>query len=104
MAGESYDVHQGCRKAFGNVKGFDIIPNSEQLKNIMQEIFTDEYMQKYTNFQNLAGFQYSSAVICNWEKDPLIFSRYLLDNFVRESTQFISWDEMVVHAVEEKYL
>ena len=60
-------------------------------------------MQKYTNFDNFEGFQYSSAVITNWNADTMVYARLLMDNFVKESTQFQTWDEMVMKASDEKF-
>ena len=49
------------------------------------------------------GFKYSSAVIVDWNRDTLIYDRYLLDHFVRESTRFAAWEEMVKAAADERY-
>lgn len=58
-------------------------------------MFTDEFMEKYTSFQTFEAFRYSSAVLVNWDADIWHYSPELLDLFVRESTCFTSWDEMV---------
>ena len=92
-----------CQKVTGDVKGFDVVPNTAELRQILKEIFSDEFMKAHTNFDSFDIFKFSSAVICNWEKDPLIYSRYLLDHFVRESTEFDSWDRMIRVAADEKY-
>lgn len=72
-----------------------------EFKKVLEDIFTDEFMQAHSRFQTFAGFQYSSAVFVNWKADTLIYNAEVFDNFVNESTQFTSWDEMVQTAVEE---
>ncbi|MBB5264283.1 hypothetical protein HNP82_001394 [Catenibacillus scindens] len=83
--------------------GYVRVEADEKFKKLLQTIFTDEFMQKYTNFDNFEGFQYSSAVITNWNADTMVYARLLMDNFVKESTQFQTWDEMVMKASDEKF-
>ena len=83
--------------------GYVRVEADEEFKKLLQTIFTDEFMQKYTNFDNFEGFQYSSAVITNWNADIMVYARLLMDNFVKESTQFQTWDEMVMRASDEKF-
>ena len=71
------------------------VRNDEKIKKYLQEIFTDEFMQKHTNFESFEYFRYSSAVITNWEADPMIYDEDLLDWFVFESTEFQNFNEMV---------
>lgn len=82
--------------------GYVVVANPPELGRILETLFTDEYMKKYTNFDNFEAFRYSSAVIVDWERDPMIYSRVLLDNFVNESTSFNTFDQMVLHASKEK--
>ena len=49
------------------------------------------------------GFRYSSAVMVNWKADTLIYAPPLLDAFVKESTDFATWDEMVRSATGLRY-
>ncbi|MCR4710330.1 MAG: hypothetical protein K5653_08765 [Clostridiales bacterium] len=77
--------------------------NDEQFKKILNDIFTDEFMQKHTKLENFEAFRYSSAVMCTWDSPRLVFSKTLLDGFVRESTDFDSWDEMVMTASDERF-
>jgi hypothetical protein len=77
--------------------------NDEQFKKLMDDIFTDEFMQKHTKLENFEAFRYSSAVMVTWDSPRLVFSQTLLDGFVRESTEFDSWDEMVKTATDERY-
>jgi flavorubredoxin len=62
---------------------------------LLEDIFTDDFMQEYTRFESFEGFRYSSAVMVNWKADTLIYAPPLLDAFVKESTDFATWDEMV---------
>ena len=81
---------------------FLTIANEAPFRKLLADIFTDEFMQKHTNFQTFEGFKYSSAVITNWDADIMIYSEDLLNLFVRESTEFDSWNKMVIAAVDEK--
>lgn len=64
-------------------------------------VFTDEFMQKYTNFESFEYFRYSSAVMVNWGSAFMIYQSNVFNNFVRESTRFETWDEMVMKAADE---
>jgi hypothetical protein len=92
-----------CDNVADAVGGYVAVPFSEELRNLLSEIFTDEFMQKYTNFENFSAFRYSGAVICDWDADTLIYSESLLDGFVRESTSFGSWNDMVATAADLKW-
>ncbi|MCU6762301.1 Uncharacterised protein [uncultured Roseburia sp.] len=78
----------------------DVDPKFRQL---LKSIFTDEFMKSFTNFENFEGFQYSSAVITNWNSERMVYSQLLMDNFVRESTRFSSWNEMVIAASDQRF-
>ena len=78
------------------------VRNDEKIKKYLQEIFTDEFMQKHTNFESFEYFRYSSAVITNWDADPMVYDENLLDWFVFESTEFQSFDEMVRAAADQR--
>ena len=60
-------------------------------------------MEENTNFSSFEGFQYSSAVITNWKADKMVYAQLLMDNFVKESTRFSSWEEMVHAAAEQRF-
>lgn len=83
--------------------GYVRIEADEKFKKLLKTIFTDEFMQANTNFTNFEGFQYSSAVITNWNSDHMVYARLLMDNFVKESTRFNSWEEMVMAASDERF-
>ena len=99
------DGHEPCGQcaASGSVQGFDVVPSSPEMRGLLEEIFTDRFMAKYTNFETFESFRYSSAVVVNWESDVLIYARERLDAIVRESTQFSSWEEMVRSAADLRY-
>jgi len=79
------------------------INNTQELKDLLNRIFTDEFMQKHTNFKNFEGFRYSSAVMASWDAPRLVYSLVVFNNFVKESTEFESWDEMVKAATDEAF-
>ncbi len=95
---ESKIFCEKCREKSGSIRGFNIVPNAPEFKNLLNEIFCDEYIQSHSNFGSFQAFKYSSAVIVDWDHDPLIYSKSMLDSFVKESTQFSTWDEMVIDA------
>ena len=67
-------------------KGFVFLENAPELMRLLEDIFTDDFMQEYTRFESFEGFRYSSAVMVNWKADTLIYAPPLLDAFVKEST------------------
>ncbi len=79
------------------------INNTQELKDLLNKIFSDEFMEKHTNFKNFEGFRYSSAVMASWDAPRLVYSLTVFDNFVKESTEFDSWDEMVKAATDEAF-
>ena len=66
-------------------------------------MFDDDFMRKHTNFKSFDSFRYSSAVIVNWNAEDLIYYESLMDSFVKESTVFDSWDQMIRSAADIKY-
>lgn len=82
---------------------FEYVSSPPEFKEWLADIFTDEFMQEETHFQSFAGFQYSSAVFVNWKADIMVYNREVLDNFVGESTNFKSWEEMVFAATERAF-
>ena len=85
------------------MQGYVTVEMDEQLRRLLDIIFTDEFMQANTNFQNFEAFKYSSAVIANWNKERMVYAKLLMDGFVKESTRFQSWDEMVMTAADAKF-
>lgn len=79
------------------------VENGELFQKLLKTIFTDDFMKEYTNFSSFEFFQYSSAVIANWKADPMIYDENLMDHFVRESTHFQDWNEMVIAATDRKF-
>lgn len=60
-------------------KGFVFLENAPELMRLLEDIFTDDFMQEYTRFESFEGFRYSSAVMVNWKADTLIYAPPLLD-------------------------
>lgn len=85
------------------MQGYVYVEVNDKLRQLLNTIFTDEFMKANTNFENFEGFQYSSAVITNWRSNHMVYAQLLMDNFVKESTRFHSWDEMVKTAADQKF-
>lgn len=83
--------------------GYVYVNADAQFKKLLDTIFTDDFMKENTNFNNFEGFQYSSAVITNWNSDKMVYAQLLMDNFVKESTRFSSWEEMVKAASDARF-
>ena len=83
--------------------GYVMLRNGTALMKLLEDIFTDDFMRENTRFENFDAFQFSSAVMVNWKADTIIYASLLLDSFVKESTNFSDWDEMVRTAVEQRY-
>ena len=79
---------------------FQYVDYPQELKDLLTRIFTDEFMQANTRFQSFEGFRYSSAVFVNWNSDQLIYDDVVFNNFIRESSRFSDWDEMVRAATD----
>lgn len=79
------------------------IDNNESFRRILRDIFQDSFMRQYTRFQSFEGFCYSSAVIANWNADPMVYNEELLDRFVQESTDFEGWEQMVKAAADLRF-
>ncbi|MCF0144336.1 MAG: hypothetical protein HUJ79_04410, partial [Firmicutes bacterium] len=60
-----------------------VIDTDEKFRELLNTIFSDEFMKKYTEFDNFEGFKYSSAVMANWDSDQMIYSQTVFDNFVK---------------------
>jgi len=52
-------------------------------------------MRENTRFTSFEGFRYSSAVFVNWNADQMVYDEAVFNNFVKESTRFSTWDEMI---------
>ncbi len=85
------------------MEDYVVVEITEEFKELMDKIFNDEFMKKHTTFENFEGFRYSSAVMTNWESDKMIYSQTVFDNFIKESTEYSSWDEMVRAAADEAF-
>lgn len=66
-----------------------------ELRNLLDRIFSEDFMREHTSFDSFEAFQFSSAVFLDWSKDCLVYNDAVFDAFVRESTCFSNWEEMV---------
>ncbi len=82
---------------------FQYVDYPQEMKDLLANIFSDDFMQAHTRFQSFEGFRYSSAVFVNWNADQLIYDDVVFNNFVKESTQFSSWDDMVRAATDQHF-
>ena len=82
---------------------FQYVDYPHELRELMNQIFNDEFMQANTRFQSFEGFRYSSAVFVNWNADCLIYDDVVFDHFVRESSDFSCWDDMVRAATDQYF-
>ncbi len=83
--------------------GYAYVEMDGRLKQLLEIIFDDAFMQENTNFENFEAFKYSSAVITNWNAEHMVYAKLLMDGFVKESTRFESWEEMVMAASDAKF-
>ena len=74
-----------------------------EFRDLLAKIMNDGFMAANTKFPSFEGFRYSSAVFVNWSADPLEYNEEVFNNFVRESTRFESWDDMVRTAADEYF-
>ena len=72
-------------------------------QELMGKIMNDGFMAENTRFPSFEGFRYSSAVFVNWNSDQLVYNEEVFNNFVKESTRFESWDEMVQTAANQYF-
>ncbi len=83
--------------------GYIRVKAGKEFWNLMEMIFTDEFMEKHTNFESFEYFRYSSAVMVNWGEEYMIYPEKVFNNFIVESTEFSTWDQMVMAAADEKF-
>lgn len=74
-----------------------------EFRELLEKIMNDAFMAENTQFQSFEGFRYSSAVFVNWNADQLVYNEEVFNNFVKESTRFESWDEMVRSATDRYF-
>ncbi len=84
-------------------EGYVFLPNAQELMKLLEDVFTDAFMQENSRFDDFDGFKFSSAVMVNWQAETIVYAPLLLDAFVKESTRFSSWDEMVRTATAQRY-
>lgn len=74
-----------------------------EFQELLGKIMNDAFMAENTQFQSFEGFRYSSAVFVNWNASQLVYNEEVFNNFVKESTRFESWDEMVRCATDQYF-
>ena len=79
---------------------FQYVDYPREMRELMERMFHEDFMREHTRFQSFESFRYSNAVFVNWNADQLVYNEEALDNFVRESTRFSCWDEMVRTATD----
>ncbi|MBM6924385.1 hypothetical protein [Pseudoflavonifractor phocaeensis] len=84
-------------------QGYVSLANGPELMKLLEDVFTDEFMRQHTRFDDFDGFRFSSAVMVNWKANTIVYAPLLLNSFVKESTNFSDWDEMVRTAVDLRY-
>lgn len=82
---------------------FVTIDNDEKFRGFLAAIFSDGFMARHTNFTSFKFFRYASAVIANWEAEKMTYDEELMELFVKESTGFESFEQMIRTAIEEKW-
>ena len=83
--------------------GYIRVRAGKEFWDLLDMIFTDDFMHRYTNFDSFEYFRYSSAVMVNWGEEYMIYPELVFNNFVTESTQFKTWGEMIMKAADERF-
>lgn len=65
------------------------------------DLFTTPFMRKHTNFSTFDEFLNDGNFVVNSEEDFENIPDVDMDNHVRKSTKFSSWEEMLTTASEE---
>lgn len=71
--------------------------NEEELD--LKDVFTDEFMSEYTDYQTFEEFLSESPVQINSQEDFDQMDIGEMDVFVNEVTQFEAWEDMQGEAV-----
>ena len=85
------------------MQGYVYVEMDSKTRELLNEIFTDEFMKENTNFDNFEAFQYSIAVIANLKAERMVYAELLMDHFVQESTRFSNWTQMVMAAADQRF-
>ena len=75
----------------------------KEFKTLLNQIFDEDFMRSNTRFSSFEGFRYSSAVFVNWNTDEMVYDETVFNNFINESTNFSTWDEMVRTAADSHF-
>ena len=76
---------------------------AEPLPEAPQDVLNNSQFLSRFPFPAFRDFQSSSAVFTNWKSDIMVYNEEVFDGFVRESTRFTSWDEMVRTAADRAF-
>lgn len=87
-----------------HAEGYVRVPAGKEFWEMLEIMFTDEFMKTYTNFESFEYFRYSSAVMVNWGGAEMIYHKKVFDHFVCESTKFGTWDDMVMKAADLRFI
>lgn len=66
----------------------------------LNEVFTSKFMQKFTQFNSINDFLSSGGFIINSEEDYDSIPDAEIDAYVVKTTQFSSWKEMLLDAID----
>jgi len=76
-------------------------PFHEDQPLTMNDLFTSDFMIRYTEFSSIEEFFFSSGLSVGSQQSFECISREQLDTYVCTVTKFNSWDEMVTEATDE---
>lgn len=77
---------------------YDDIYNDDEALDL-KDIFTDDFMSMYTEFQTFEEFLYESPVEIESQEDFDQMDMGAMDAYVSEVTQFEAWEDMQGEAV-----
>lgn len=78
----------------------DCSPKNQQGSTSINDIFTPDFMEKYTQFNSITEMLASGGFEINSEEDYEAIPDQAIDTFVAKTTKFNSWKEMLLNAVE----
>lgn len=77
------------------------IEKISQQEIMLEELFTYEFLQKYTKTSSISEFLAKGGYIVNSQHDFDSIDAESLDNYIKENTEFRSWSKMVGTATIE---
>ncbi|KUO71244.1 MAG: hypothetical protein APF81_24190 [Desulfosporosinus sp. BRH_c37] len=76
------------------------VKHSEDHPITFTELFTSEFMRLYTQFESIEELLTSGGFEVNSEEDYEAISDEDIDAHVANTTNFCSWEEMLIEAIE----